>query len=431
MPTRPSEPSRRGRRNRTFVSLTYASALFVLFCSLPLVGCASPGDPMERKPPVPSAIADLAAEQSGNDVVLTCTIPKDTVDHDPLSQSPAIEIYRAIHAAPGAASAGNPATKPAAPALVVTIPSAVVGTYIVGDHFRYLDTLTAGDFLPGDQQGVATYVIRARSSPKKESADSNHVDLNIFPAPNPIADLQTQAAQSGIVLTWNAPQTTLTGSTPVIAGYHIYRANAQTPTTSAAVSATNTANAEVTPNSTGSPGTAAAATPQTSAMTEIGESTTPTYSDSDAQFDKTYVYSVRSTMQTPGKLLESADSNLATLTFRDVFPPGAPTQLIATPVPTEEGLAAHIDLSWAINPETDLGGYNVYRSGQAGAPGTRINPQLLPTPAFRDMNATPGQSYFYRVTAVDRTGNESAASSAVQASLPATARQAAGSQPTP
>jgi hypothetical protein len=47
------------------------------------------------------------------------------------------------------------------------------------------------------------------------------------------------------------------------------------------------------------------------------------------------------------------------------------------------------------------------------------------------MNAVPGQSYYYTVTAVDRTGNESAPSAAVQTGLPAAAGSPAGNQATP
>ncbi|HKQ85727.1 MAG TPA: fibronectin type III domain-containing protein, partial [Candidatus Acidoferrales bacterium] len=90
-----------------------------------------------------------------------------------------------------------------------------------------------------------------------------------------------------------------------------------------------------------------------------------------------------------------------------------------------------IDLSWAINPETDLAGYNVYRSEKADISGTQLNSQLLPTPAFRDMNAVPGQSYYYTVTAVDRTGNQSAPSAAVEAGLGSAAGSPAGNQATP
>jgi fibronectin type 3 domain-containing protein len=78
-----------------------------------------------------------------------------------------------------------------------------------------------------------------------------------------------------------------------------------------------------------------------------------------------------------------------------------------------------LDLSWAINPATNVVGYNVYRSEQEGAPGMRLNPELLLTPAFRDMNAVLGRPYFYTVTAVDRSGNESAASAAASGGIPA------------
>ena len=400
---------------------------------LGVAGCASPGEPVERRSPIPTTITDLSAEQSGNDIVLICTIPRQTVDEKLLEEPPAFEIYRAIHPMANGSATGPGATL----ALLVTIPSAMVSTYTIGDRFRYVDSLTAGDFLPNHRQSIADYAIRTRASPKKASAESNRVALPIYPAPLPISDLNAHATQSAIVLSWSAPQATLTGAAPQIMGYHIYRANAQTPATGEglsellAPSAASAANLRV----AAAAGESASASPQppqlSSAPVQIGESSTPDYRDGDVQEDKTYVYLVRSVTQTPGKPLESANSNLAVTTLHDVFPPSAPTGLIATPVPAEDTLTAHIDLSWAINPETDLTGYNVYRSEKAGVSGTRLNPQLLPTPAFRDMNAVPGQSYYYTVTAVDRTGNESAPSAAVQAGLPTAAGSPAGNQATP
>jgi hypothetical protein len=43
----------------------------------------------------------------------------------------------------------------------------------------------------------------------------------------------------------------------------------------------------------------------------------------------------------------------------------------------------------------------------------------LLTPAFRDLNAVPGRRYFYRVTAVDRSGDESPPSEAASGGVPA------------
>ena len=123
--------------------------------------------------------------------------------------------------------------------------------------------------------------------------------------------------------------------------------------------------------------------------------------------------------QYPGKALESANSNLVMVTPRDTFPPGAPENLLVVLVEKQGAEPAHLELSWAINPETDVTGYNVYRSDQANSPGNRLNTELLRTPAFRDMNVLPGHRYFYSVTAVDHAGNESPMSAVVSGGVPA------------
>jgi fibronectin type 3 domain-containing protein len=88
-------------------------------------------------------------------------------------------------------------------------------------------------------------------------------------------------------------------------------------------------------------------------------------------------------------------------------------------VPAQGESPAHLELSWAISAETDIAGYNIYRSEQAAVTGNRLNTELLRTPAFRDTSTLPGHRYSYSVTAVDRAGNESPASDAVSAGVPA------------
>ena len=88
------------------------------------------------------------------------------------------------------------------------------------------------------------------------------------------------------------------------------------------------------------------------------------------------------------------------------------------PIPAQGAAPAYLDLSWSISAENDIAGYNIYRSEQEGAAGRKQNPELLLTPAFRDMNAVPGRRYFYTVTAVDRVGNESPASAAASGEVP-------------
>ena len=374
-----------------------------------LNGCASLGEPSERKPPVPAAIRDLSAEQSGNEVTLSFTAPTETVEHRKLAESPTLQIYRSTKTSP-------PAGTLAQPALLATIPSAVVASSTAQGRFRYVLPLTAGDFLPGAQT-VESFTVRARASEKKESDNSNVADLAVYPAPNPIDDLQSQVAQSAIQLTWTAPAQTLTGEAPTIAAYHIFRANAEPPPASASNDASNL---NPVPGAIFPASPHAPAPKLDSPFAQIGESSSAEYRDVSALLDRTYAYAVRSAVQTPaGKLLESADSNVSVATLHDVFPPSAPKGLVVVPVPAEAGTPAHLDLSWDISPETDIGGYNVYRSEGDDTQATKLNPDLLPTPTFRDMNAIPGRRYVYSVTSVDRTGNESPRSASVESGLPA------------
>ncbi len=110
--------------------------------------------------------------------------------------------------------------------------------------------------------------------------------------------------------------------------------------------------------------------------------------------------------------LRSLPSPPASITFRDVIPPHVPTGLVAIP---GEGFGAplSIDLSWESNAETDLLGYQVYRRTGKGD-FRRITTDPISTPAYRDLKIEPGQTYTYRVTAVDRRGNESGPSAEVQ-----------------
>lgn len=358
-----------------------------------LGGCAAPAEPTERKAPVPRAVGDLAAVQAGDDVILTFTLPKETVDRRPLKQLPAIEIYRLIRPAGAAMVPGSPAAVP-----VVTIPAAMVDQYSDQNHIRVVDSLHAEDFLP-DEGTVAQYTVRTRASSKKGSADSNVVVLKVYPAVEPIADLKLEPMHAGVALTWTPPRKTILGAAPKILNFHIYRAELTAP---GATFANPTQNR-------------VAKTP----LLKIGETGTAMFRDSLAEMGKSYAYSVRSVAQYSEGTVESANSNVAEITMKDAFPPAAPEGLVVVFVPLVAGAPAHIELSWAINSETDIAGYNVYRSEQVGESGTRLNPELLLTPAFRDMNAIIGRRYLYTVTAVDRSGNESPASAAAPGSVPA------------
>jgi fibronectin type 3 domain-containing protein len=86
---------------------------------------------------------------------------------------------------------------------------------------------------------------------------------------------------------------------------------------------------------------------------------------------------------------------------RDIFPPARPTGLT--------GLYTNgaVELVWDANTGKDLAGYSVYRRENGEQP-KRLNKALLPTPILRDTSVQPSRTYFYQVTAVDLSDNESA-----------------------
>jgi hypothetical protein len=95
--------------------------------------------------------------------------------------------------------------------------------------------------------------------------------------------------------------------------------------------------------------------------------------------------------------------------MRPEVPPPADTTAPARPA----GLTANatgpttVALDWADNTESDLAGYNVYRAASSIAVYTKLNGSLVTTSQFTDANAPAGTQSFYRVTAVDTTGNAS------------------------
>lgn len=391
--------------------------LALALCS---AGCASPGEPAARKPPVPEAVANLAASQTGNSVLLVFAVPQNSVGGAPLEHPPTIQIYRDFQPVQATGAVQPVASKH--PAMLVTIPSELVSRYAVQGKFRYVDQLHAADFANHPNAAVV-YSVRTRVSEKKLSAVSNLAALRVYPAPDPIADLRGQVTPAAVVLSWTAPRQTPAGTISPIASYRIFRAEAQAPPASPEGAANSASSSSATfasaPESTPLPGMPPSLPVLVTPLVKIGESASPGFTDSQIEFGKAYVYSVRSVLDYSGASVESANSNFLAIAPRDTFPPAAPAGLVGIFVPPAGGVAMHVDLSWAVSPESDLAGYRVYRSEQAGVLGTRLTGELLLTPAFQDMNVLSGRRYFYVVTAVDRSDNESAPSAAVSVSVPA------------
>jgi len=363
---------------------------FFLIFSLLLAGCGAPGEPQPPSPPIPAPVGDLTAHQQGTGVQLVFTLPSRTLAGDRLAEPPAMEIFRGMLKPNG--SPDNNSFK-----LLYTIPGALADTHTAQGKIQFTDPLPPED-LRAKPGAVYAYRVRTRASKKKDSADSNTVTVKVYPVAERIASLEVRVTQNAIELSWPAPTMAAAESTgETLAEYHVYRGELD----------------------------ATGANPPSDDLSQAKWKSPPillapaqnnAYRDMLFDFRKTYVYQVRSVVIAERNPIESDDSGPAIVTPRDTFPPATPQNVVAAEIPDAAG-ARSVDLSWSINVESDFAGYRVYRSENPGQRGPSLQLELLLSPAYRDSSVQPGHRYWYVVTAVDRSGNESAPSEAATADL--------------
>jgi hypothetical protein len=391
--SRPASPS--GRISSFEVR---GSRFAFLLAVLLEVSCAAPGDPRPPRPVVPVAVTDLAAHQLGDGALLTFTPPSVSVEGEHLAELPAIEILR------GFADAGAQSPPAGSLQIVYTVPGQVLDTYLVQNRIQFNDPLKAEEVSKHSGQRLF-YVVRARVSKRAASVDSGAASFILHPAPTPIAGVRATVVEAGVQLTWDPPATVSGGATLTsLAGFRIYRAEARATPSPAPEAARESARP-------------AQAEPEGPAVL-AGISPSPAYLDSQMEWGKTYIYTVRTVAQYGADAVESADSRSVQVTPKDVFPPASPHDVVAVYVPAAGASPAAVELSWAISPEPDVAGYHVYRQGEGEEKAVRVNPVLLPTPAFRDISVVSGARYTYAISAVDRSGNESQPSAPVHVTIP-------------
>jgi hypothetical protein len=99
----------------------------------------------------------------------------------------------------------------------------------------------------------------------------------------------------------------------------------------------------------------------------------------------------------------------------DTTPPAAPTGLTAS----MDGI--NVVLDWNDNNEGDLQGYNVYRSITSGSGYVKLNIAVVADSNYIDNTAASNETYYYVVTAVDTSWNQSGNSNEVSIDTPVTA----------
>lgn len=342
-----------------------------------LFGCASPGPPHPPSLHLPEPATGLTAERVGEAVHLSWTSPLTSTDGDHLKAPMTAVLCREV--------------SPRGECLPVQKFSVVAGPSGVTDQLP-------PDLASGSPR-LLLYRVELQNPSGRSAGPSDPVFAAAGAAPPPVGPLQLSARRNAVLVRWRpAPPT------PAIMELkRTLVATAQGPVKPDAASpAMRRGGALRTPKPPMGEvflhGTAQAGSGTADGLLD------PTVENAD-----TYVYVAQRVMNVSlsGHAVElrGLPSPPASLAFRDILPPQAPTGLVAIP---GEGFGAPlaIDLSWEPNAETDLLGYNVYRRTGAGE-FRRLNIEPLPTSAYRDLKIEAGKTYTYRITAVDQRGNES------------------------
>src|SRR5258708_22957536 len=309
---------------RSFCVSLFDSRVAIFALVLFLAGCGAPGDPVPPSPLVPSSITDLAAQQAGDGVRLTFSMPSKTIRGERLAEPPAIEVLRGTAEGDGSPDASSFR-------VVDNIQVELDRKYDVDDHIQFISPV-APEATRAHPGGMVAYRVRTRASAKRASTDSNSVVIRLFPAPERIGSIQSEVTETAIDLHWPSVTRTSGGDPIVVAEYHVYRGEldprAHDPSTKDVLH-----EKWIVP------------------LALLATTNGPDYRDTQFEFGKTYVYVVRAVATAEGNPLESSDSDPLILNPADTFPPATPQGLVAASPGRPDGPSAEADPPWSISPE--------------------------------------------------------------------------------
>jgi hypothetical protein len=322
------------------------------------------GPPQPPRLEVPQRVTDLSVAQVGRTLQIRFTLPQQAVDGERLTKPLEIEILRA-HVIPASPPPSSPPL-----ALWASLQPDQWRRYTDDRRVIYPARLSEEEY-KNWQAEDSLFAIRTFTRGFRhravESEISNLARLRLLDVSGPVDHVESKTTEKAIELDWRPAAKTLDGlEVEHLAGYRIYR------------------------SLTGKPGS----------FQLMGEIKEPPYLDRDFEFGRAYSYEVRALFKEGTTIAESEASQPYEVIPRDTFPPAHPTGLTALYT------AGAVELVWTANAEKDLAGYYVYRRENSEQL-KKLNKELLRTPILRDVSVQPGHLYFYQVTAVDLTNNES------------------------
>ena len=362
--------TKRGPAYPQISPITLLCNLWIVLCLICVTGCGKRRPPLPPVERVQQRTEFLSGAQQGNEVILSWPAPQRNAPDSSVQSIRRIDVYRL-------------AEKPGAPLALTEDEFAARATVVGSVTFEQIqtagDTLSYRDVLElAGQPTRLRYAIRYVNASGQRASFSNF--LSIEPAAR-IAQAPTlvspaKVLEDSITISWQPPAANIDNSTPVnLLGYNVYRTDesqtepANQPLNSAPISATE-------------------------------------YADKSFQFGNNYRYVVRAvSLGTGGAQVESLNSNAVSVSPVDTFAPAAPERpSVAAPEPSSARLA----IFFAANKETDIAGYNIYRSTDPDLSKqnwTRLNQTLLTRTTYQDDKVEPGKTYYYYIVAVDKAGN--------------------------
>ena len=352
-------------------------ALVAVLVLIALGACGRKGPPVAPERRVPQPVSDLRGLVRDGGIELAWTTPRRRVDNTRLIDPDVARVFRTDDAGQGEPRAAMLSHDRIAG-------YTEVGTVALGEP-PSSGRAQSGRIVFTDRRDLTvgrryTYVVVTADAQGRTSPPSTRLTMTYAAAPEPPTDLQVQAGERQVRLTWTAPSR-LTDGSPITGPltYEVLRA----PSADAPLAAIG--------------------------RTAPGVTST---TDSGLENERAYHYAVRAIREAATTQIEGPTSARVEATPTDVTPPAPPTDLVAVPSP------GTVRLSWTPGTDADLGAYVVYRA-QGSGPFARVGSVRAPGSTFTDRDVPPGR-YRYAVTAQDTSvrANESARSNEVDVTVP-------------
>jgi hypothetical protein len=347
-----------------------ALAVLVFGCS-----CAKTGDPHPPELLIPRPPSDLSVRQLGDTALLSVSMPSDNLNGTPVTTLAQVEVYRLTEDASEEIRQLPEQEFLNRSERVLAVAQEALQAQIQGNRLTLRDALNVPD---RDALYTRTlrYALKFVNRKRQSGGITNQATFSPIPLPFGPAGVTCELTRDCVQLRWQAPLANMNGSKPpTIGGYNVYRSE----------------------------------DPQQSSPVPLNRQplSAPEYADREFQYDKTYYYQVSVLGGTRNPAAESFRSEPLRVETRDTFAPGAPRNLNGMP---DQG---RVILVWAPPEDNDVGGYRVYRKGDADARPQLLHRDLLDSLSFTDAAVDSGKKYVYNVTAVDTHGNESAPAEAI------------------